>query len=59
MFTQDTVRVAIVLMRRAPLTGEEAKNVSDAIESLEALYERMTTANKLRDNNGEHARPDK
>ena len=46
MITPDHVRGAIVLMRRASCTGDEAKNVAAAIDAFEALYEQMTTASK-------------
>ena len=46
MITPDRIRVAIVMMRRASCTGDEAKNVAAAIDAFEALYEHMTAASK-------------
>ena len=46
MITPDHVRVAIVMMRRASCTGDEAKNVAAAIDAFEELYEQMTVARK-------------
>ena len=46
MITPDHVRVALVMIRRASCTGDEAKNVAAAIDAFEALYEQMTVASK-------------
>ena len=45
MLTPDNVRVAIVLMKRAPIKGEEAANVANAIRAFEAIFTALT-ANK-------------
>ena len=46
MITPDRIRVAIVMMRRASCTGDEAKNVAAEIDAFEALYEQMVAARK-------------
>ena len=46
MLTPDHVRVAIVMMRRASCTGNEAKNVAAAIDVFEGLYKQIVAANK-------------
>ncbi len=42
MITPAQLRTAIIMMRRAPLTGEEAADAASAIQALEATYEAMT-----------------
>ncbi len=42
MLTPDNVKVAVVLMLRAPCTGEEAKNVALAIDAFTAMHNQMT-----------------
>ena len=49
MITPARIRVAIVMMRRASCTGDEAKNVAAAIDAFEALYEQITAASKSAD----------
>ena len=41
MLETEHVQVAIVLMKRAPLKGDEAINVANTIEAFEALYDQM------------------
>lgn len=44
MITPDNVKVAIVMMRRASCTGDEAKNVALAIDAFERLFVQMSQA---------------
>jgi len=42
MLDADTLKVAIVLINRAPLKGDEATNVAVALQKLQAAYEVAT-----------------
>lgn len=42
MLIPDNVRIAIILCKRAPLKGEEAKDASNTIDMLETLYDQLT-----------------
>ena len=44
--TPDRVRVAIIMMRRASCTGDEAKNVAASIDVFEGLHKQIVAANK-------------
>ena len=39
MFTKEELRVAIVMIERAPLKGVEAESVAQTLQKLKALYE--------------------
>jgi len=43
MFSPNEIRTAIILCKRAPLKGDEARDAADAIEGLEELFHTMTT----------------
>lgn len=45
----DTIKVALVLMKRAPLKGEEATAVAIALQDLEGLYKAMTAPPETED----------
>ena len=42
MLDADTLKIAIVLINRAPIKGDEAKNVAVALQKLESAYEQVT-----------------
>jgi len=46
MLKPETLKIALVLMLRAPLKGNEAINVAAAIQELDTLYEAMTSPPK-------------
>lgn len=53
--TPQNIRTAIILMKRATLTGEEARNASDAIAAFESMYDAVTNPMNIEDNNGNDA----
>ena len=42
MLNIDQLKVAIVMINRAPLKGDEARNVANTLDALEAQYRVLT-----------------
>ena len=42
MLSVDQLKVAIVMINRAPLKGDEARNVANTLDALEAQYRVLT-----------------
>ncbi len=42
MITPKQLRTAIILCKRAPLTGEEARDTADTLDALEDTFNMMT-----------------
>lgn len=53
MLTQDHIRVAIIMAKRAKCTGEEALSVAQTILALEAQYELFARNNDAEESNGD------
>ena len=43
MLNQEDIKIATVLILRAPLKGDEAKNVADLLQKLAAEFTRLST----------------
>lgn len=53
--TQDILKVAIVMISRAPCKGEEAQDVAITLAALKAEFEKLGQPNIDEDDNGDES----